>query len=180
MRVIPRQQVHTVRIAGTFLDCAKVGGTADAIEVFLSHVRAHAIGKVIQQNRQIGDAIDGECVQGVFTFGGNRIGRRRHEYRIGANLDRAPGILERILGTNRTGTDDVTGAPLYPLLDKLHQVKAFLHALRVVFTGGACRNNAVYPGFDKKIDGFGEPFVVDTKVLPIRRNHRGINTFKFH
>lgn|GEM_PF-6371274 len=143
-------------------------------------MRTHAIRIVVEQYRQVGDAVDGQRMQCIFALGRQRVRRRSHQQCIGTDFNRGLCVLDRFLGPQRTGSDDVAAALLDTTFNKLHQLKTFRHRLRIVFAGSAGRDNAVHSGVDQKFHDFGEALIVDTVIIPVRRYHRGINAFKFH
>ncbi len=94
--------------------------------------------------------------------------------------DRGLRVFDRFLGAQRAGAGDKRDAAPDPLIDEFHQRQTLFHGLRVVLAGGAGGNQAVHAGVDQKIDDFGQPIVIDRKVVVIRGDHGRVNAFKFH
>ena len=67
MRVVARQHVQSVDVAGTFLDSAEVGRAAQTVQTLLIHVDRHPARVVVQHHRQVRGAIHGQRMQRDFT-----------------------------------------------------------------------------------------------------------------
>ena len=74
--------MNAIDIAGTFLDGAEIGATTDTIEIFLAHFSRHPARVIIEHDRQIGRAIDGERMKRVLTRCRLGVGRSGHKKRV--------------------------------------------------------------------------------------------------
>jgi len=172
--------VQLPHLARAFLDRNKVlRGLQHRIEELAAHRDAHAAGVVVEHDGQIGCAIDGQRVHGVFLLCGQRVGRRADQDRIGLDGLCRFRVFDGILGADRAGADDErqTRADHFSRPDA--QIETLLHALRVVLAGRAA-DDAVDPGRDQRFEHIGKCRLVDWPFRVQGRDGGGVDAFKLH
>ena len=180
MRVVPRQHVKPVDVARAFLNGAEIRAAANTVQIFLAHLGGHPSGIVVENDRQVGGAVDGQRMKRVLARRRLGIGRCRHQQRVISHAGDFGRELDRILGADGAGSPDHHSPGADNVLGAAQRLQPLFRAVRVIFAGRATDDDPVHTCGDEVFEDRSEPVPVDLAILPQRRDGRRVNAPDFH
>ena len=139
-----------------------------------------APGIVVEHDRQVRGPVDRQRMDRVLALGRQRVGRRGHQQRIGADLPGVLGVGNRVLGPRRARADDQRRPALDDLLRQGSERMALFDRLSVIFAGRSSDNDAMDAGPDQTFEDGDEGLAVDLAVRRERCDGRGVDALELH
>ncbi|MNF52889.1 hypothetical protein D3C84_342500 [compost metagenome] len=174
------QAMQARGVAGAFLDGDDVLAVGHCGEEFIAHADPHAGGVVVQHDRQVGRAVDGQDVGRDLLLGRQGVGRRTDQDGVGLDGLRRLGIGDRLFGADGTRADHQGQAAIDHILGMGCEIKALLGGVSVVLAGGTADDDAVNLRFDQVFQHGSEGRLVDGPCCRQGSDCRGEDAVKVH